>query len=82
MKIYDDGKIAEIEMYAENPSISDEEISENFFRADELEYCDDLDAYRVEDVDDALNRALNWKDDGGVRESNRDVWYIMENLVY
>lgn len=58
-KFYDGKKIVEIEMVDDNTGCSWEN---DFFEVGQLPYNEDLDAYRVEDVDYLIDYATSYAD--------------------
>lgn len=61
MKITDGKKTVEIKMQHWNGSGYDPDFSEEFFEAGGLEYDEEADAYKVEDVDYCIDQATDCK---------------------
>lgn len=71
MKLYDGKKIVEIEMTTWTGSGYTPDWSIDFFNAGSLQYDEDLDAYRVEDVDYCIDYANDWAaGEGDFREDH------------
>lgn len=70
-KFYDGKKIVEIEMVDDNTGCSWEN---DFFEVGQLPYNEDLDAYRVEDVDYLVDYATSYADG-----TNGDIEYPVDD---
>lgn len=67
------GRIVEITMQTWDGRQYSPDWSNDFFSVGNLKYNDDLDAYEVEDVDDAIDAANDWRNKIGDFYGEEDV---------
>lgn len=79
-RLYDGKKIAEITMCIYEGNGWTPDWSNDFFDIGLLEYDEDHEAYKVEDVDYCIEQAEDWKNSEGdfcddIPNDNNEVWY-------
>lgn len=83
-RLYDGNKTVDIQLISWNGHEWTSDWSEDFFAVGELEYNEELESYKVEDVDYCIEQANDWKlnrgdyEEDNYEEDSREV--IIEEL--
>lgn len=83
-RLYDGKKIAEITMCIWDGNGWTPDWSNDFYDIGLMEYDEDHDAYKVDDVDYCIEQAMDWKNSIGdfcndVPNENNEVWVEIDN---